>query len=94
MTKTKLAEEVVTLWKSLNSDISKEEKLTLLTTLSGLIHRGLDIEKEKYNETLLSCNVVINEFKNKLEIDPKYKDDTSNLTHFILAIEYSSLPLQ
>lgn len=95
MTKKIVSEQLIKLWKELNSDISKEDKLKVLTTISGIVHRELPFENGMYNISIDPCNMAINEFKHGIELDPNYVDSISpsNLFWFLQAVENSSLPL-
>lgn len=93
MTKQQMSERLINLWTELNSDVSKESKIELLTTISSIVHRELDFTPELYNVSLDPCNMVINEFNTALELNHNHVDELpSNLMHFIQAVENSSLP--
>jgi hypothetical protein len=94
MTKKQATEQLIKLWKELNSNVSKEEKVEALAKISGLIHRSLTFDPSIYNVSVDPCNMVINEFKTALESNPNYIDtlQPSNLLWFTMAVEQSLLP--
>jgi hypothetical protein len=94
MTKRQKTEELIGLWKELNSDISKESKTEVLTRISRIIHTELTFEDGMYNISIDPCNMVINEFKTALESNPNHKDtlQPSNLLWLTMAVEQSLLP--
>jgi hypothetical protein len=93
-TKKLVNEHLIKLWKDLNSDTSKAVKTEVLVEISSIIHNKLPFETEIRNITVSSCDMVINEFKSKLETNPNYKDTLipSNLLFFTMAVVNSSLP--
>ena len=94
MTKKQTTEQLIQLWKELNSNVSKEQKVESLTKISAIIHRGLPFDPSMYNVSVDPCNMVINEFKTALESNPNYIDtiQPSNLLWFTMAVEQSLLP--
>lgn len=93
MTKKEAIKSVTENWKALNADMPKEKKIQALENLEVFISR-LPFESPSEKTLLISCDMVIREFREALERNPNYKDtqSPSSLLYFTLAVNSSTLP--
>ncbi len=94
MTKKQTSERLNKLWDKLNSNVSKTEKMEVLSKISGIVHQDLHFATSMFDIYIPPCDLVIDEFKSSLQLNPNHVDTLkpSNLLWFQRAVKQSLLP--